>query len=144
MQQLVGEGWHTSVQRLTPPHPITSMEWELLETDCGGGGTCRKSTVISNSHLQFGHQWSYQHHFECFMYSSSSVPGSICSHFFVVSSWNCSSSCPGWSGHHVVNFPIWGFSIYKTAHRIWLRILSTALEKELIVLTMLNDYKIII
>ena len=32
-----------------------------------------------------------------------------------------------------------GISIYKTAPRIWLRILSVALEKELSVLTMLND-----
>ena len=31
------------------------------------------------------------------------------------------------SGHYVVNFSTWGFSIYKTAHRILLRILSTAL-----------------
>ena len=36
------------------------------------------------------------------------------------------------SGHHVVNFPPGGgFSIYKTAHRTWLRILSIALEKEI-------------
>ena len=34
-------------------------------------------------------------------------------------------------GHHVVNFSNWGFSIYKTAHRICLRILSITLEKEL-------------
>ena len=38
------------------------------------------------------------------------------------------------SVHHVLNFSTSGFSIYKTAHRIWLRILSIALEKELIVL----------
>ena len=38
------------------------------------------------------------------------------------------------SGHHVVNFSTWCCSIYKTAHRIWLRILSTALEKDLKVL----------
>ena len=38
------------------------------------------------------------------------------------------------SGHHVVNFSTWGFGIYKTAHRIWLRILSIALETELKVL----------
>ena len=37
-------------------------------------------------------------------------------------------------GPYVVNFSTWGFSIYKTAHRKWLRILSTALEKELEVL----------
>ena len=33
-------------------------------------------------------------------------------------------------GHHGVNFT-WCFGVYKTAHRIWLRILSIALEKEL-------------
>ena len=40
------------------------------------------------------------------------------------------------SAHHVVNFfhLVGGFGIYKTAHRIWLRILSIALEKELKVL----------
>ena len=38
--------------------------------------------------------------------------------------------CP-LSGHPA---PGGGFSIYKTAHRIWLRILSIALEKELKVL----------
>ena len=41
------------------------------------------------------------------------------------------------SGHHAVNFLTWTFNIYKTAHRIWLRILSTALEKDL---TMLNEH----
>ena len=38
------------------------------------------------------------------------------------------------SGPHVANFSTWGFGIYKTAHRIWLRILSIALEKELNIL----------
>ena len=38
------------------------------------------------------------------------------------------------SGHHVVNFPGGGFSVYKTARRIWLRVLSIALEEELKVL----------
>ena len=33
------------------------------------------------------------------------------------------------SDHHVVNFSTWYFGVYKTAHRIWLRILLTALEK---------------
>ena len=38
-------------------------------------------------------------------------------------------------GHHTVNFSTWwGFSIYNTAHGIWLRILCVALEKELKVL----------
>ena len=35
------------------------------------------------------------------------------------------------SGHHVVHFSTWwGFQYYKTAHRIWLRILSIALEEK--------------
>ena len=34
------------------------------------------------------------------------------------------------SSHHVVNFSTWRSSLYKRAHRIWLRILSVALEKE--------------
>ena len=38
------------------------------------------------------------------------------------------------AGHHVANFSTWCFSIYKTAHRIWFMILSTAVEKELKVL----------
>ena len=35
------------------------------------------------------------------------------------------------SGHHVVLLPGGVFSTYKTAHRVWLRILSIALGKEL-------------
>ena len=38
------------------------------------------------------------------------------------------------SGHHIINFSIWGFSIYKRAHRIWLKILPIVLEKELKIL----------
>ena len=38
-------------------------------------------------------------------------------------------------GRHTVNFSTWwDFSIYNTAHGIWLRILCVALEKELKVL----------
>ena len=43
------------------------------------------------------------------------------------------------SGHHDVNFSTWCFSICKTVHGLWLRILSIALEKEIRVL----DYTII-
>ena len=38
------------------------------------------------------------------------------------------------SDHRIVNFYTWCFSIDKTAHRIWLKILSIALEKEIKVL----------
>ena len=37
----------------------------------------------------------------------------------------------GYSLVIIVNFSTWHFSIYKTAHRIWLGILSVALEEEL-------------
>lgn len=42
----------------------------------GGGTTCRNSTIISNSPLQLGHQWSDQHHLGCFKYSYS-IPGAL-------------------------------------------------------------------
>jgi len=52
------------------------------------------------------------------------------------------------SGHHVVNFSLdGGFSIYKTAHKRWLRILYLALEKELEVLEfayVLNYYLVLL
>ena len=42
--------------------------FQMLAT--GGVGTiCRNSTVISESHLQSGHQWSDQSHLGCFRYS---------------------------------------------------------------------------
>ena len=43
------------------------------------------------------------------------------------------------SGHLALNFSTWCFGIYETAHRIWLKMLSIALEKERKFLTMLND-----
>ena len=58
----------------------------------------------------------------------------ICSHFFVISSWNCGSLSWVYSGYQVVNVSIWCLNIYKTAYRLWLRILSMALQKELKVL----------
>ena len=41
-----------------------------------------------------------------------------------------------WFGHHIVNFFSiwWVFQYLQEAHRIWLRILSLALEKELKIL----------
>ena len=49
-----------------------------------------------------------------------------------------------WSSCSSLLPPGRGFSIYKTAHRLWLRILPIALEKELKSLTMLNDYIIML
>ena len=93
----------------------------------GGGGTiCRNSTVSSNRHLEIGHGRSDQHHLDCFRYSWSSAPGLVCFHFFELNSQNCGS----W--HHSYSLvTMWlsfslarGFSIYKTGHRMWLRMLS--------------------
>ena len=36
----------------------------------GRNAACRNSIVISNGHLQIGHQWSDQHHLGCFKFSS--------------------------------------------------------------------------
>ena len=58
-----GWGWQTSVQRPTPPQKAGG---ESFYRQSGGEGTCRNSTVVSNNHLQIGHQWSDQHHLDCF------------------------------------------------------------------------------
>ena len=68
---------------------------ELLQTE--GGPTCKNSTISSDNHLEIGHRWSDQHHLECFKYSQSAVPESICSHFLEASSLNCGSLCHGYS-----------------------------------------------
>ena len=63
----------------------------------GGGGvgavfTCRNSTAISNSHLLMGSGLT-----SIILIVSDEVPGSICSHCFVVNSHNCGSSWPEYS-----------------------------------------------
>ena len=69
--------------------------------------------------------------------------GPIFPHVFEVSSQNFGSLSCGFTLESLVIMQltpsIWGFIIYKTAHRIWLRILGTKRS-----LTMLNDYIIII
>ena len=100
------------------------------------GATCRNSIVISNSHFQ-------------------TVISGLASFILVVlGSVNLQFLGPFvsislqpiikivavhvlsivWSSGHLVNFSTWCFCIYKTAHRLWLRILSITLEKELKVL----------
>ena len=56
------------------------------------------------------------------------------SRFSAVSSRNWGSSCPGSAWSSLVNSSTWGFRVYKTAHRTWLRIWSVVIEKELNVL----------
>ena len=59
--------------------------------------TCRNSTVSSDSHLETGHQWSDQCHFDCFKYGRSSVPGLVCTHFLEANFHNFGSLCHGYS-----------------------------------------------
>ena len=117
--------------------PLLTIK-ELLQAE--GGATCRNSIVISDSHLDVGHQWSDRHHLDGLRYSSSLAPGSICFHFLRPVFGTVAADVMATTGHHVVNFsPGGGFSICKTAHRIWLRILPVALENKLKVLDMFND-----
>ena len=100
---------------------------------CKGGGRRLHAETAQSALtliLKLVMWWSDQHHLDCFKYSWSPVSG-----------WVCSSSLELWqfmswlqSGQYVVKFFHLGvgvgFSIYKTAHRMWLRIWSTALEEE--------------
>ena len=86
-----GGGW-TPVQRPTPP---TDSQGARASID--GGSRLRAETAPSDGHLEIGHWWSDQCHLDCFKYSESSVPGSVCSHFLEASSRNCGSLCHGYS-----------------------------------------------
>ena len=114
-----GVGGYLSKGHTPTPTPNKQGTKSFYRQKCEAA-TCRDSTSsnFSNSH-QIGHQWSGQHHLGCFRYSESSVPGSICSHFFMAKSQNCGSSCPGYSlGCQVANFSTWCSRLYKRAHRI--------------------------
>ena len=97
------------------------------------GAPCRNSAVSSDGPLAIGHRWSEQQHLDClgpiFRSKVGLFPflGGQFSELWQLMSWVQ-------SGHPVVNFSTCCFGPCKTAHRIWLRILSTALEKELKVL----------
>ena len=109
-----GGGWWTSVQRPAPsPGPALGKRfYSQME-----GATCGNSTVSSDSHLQSGHRWCDQHHLACFTYSSSSLPGSMCSWFFETNSQNCGHLCHGYRLVTMeLNFPTWGFTGYGSEY----------------------------
>ena len=120
-------GW-MSVQRPAPHHWQSVGKLFYRQTE---GATFRNSMVSSDSHHQIGHQRSdlcylgwlgtINLQFQGLFVSISLRP------FLRIMSWIQ-------SGHPVVNFSTWGYSVYKTTHRIWLRVLSIALEKKLKVL----------
>ena len=97
-------------------------------------GDLHPETVISDSRLQVGPQWSDQLVLVALGTADLQFQGpfSPISLWPVLRVWQLVS----WvrSGHHVVIPSTWGFSIYKTAHTMWLRISSIVLEKELKVL----------
>ena len=100
----------------------------------GAERTCRNSTVISSSHVQLAISGLTSITLVALgtvnlQFRGALVPMSLWPVLRIV-------QLKSWvqSGHHVVNFSTWYSGIYKTAHRIWLRILSIALEKELKVL----------
>ena len=63
----LGEGWWTSVQRLTLPYPDNQGMRAFI--DRLGEGLHADTTQSSLSHLQICHQCSDQHHLGCFRYS---------------------------------------------------------------------------
>ena len=58
-----GEG-EDACPKVDSPHALTVSEQHLLKAR--EGAPCRNSTSNSEGHLEIGHQWSDQHHLDCF------------------------------------------------------------------------------
>ena len=124
-------GWagQTSVQKLTSS---TDNQWTTTFTDMvGRGGYMQKQHSQLTVMFKLIVGGSDQSHLGYFRYSQSYWFVSI-SLRPVLRTVTAYVRVP--SGHHVVHFSTWGFSIYKTAHRTWFRISSIAVEKKLKVL----------
>ena len=78
-----GRLWQTPVHRPTPSHSLTPTDHWWAKAFIGRGrGLHEESTQAAlTGILNLVMGWSYKHHLDCFMYSQSSVPGSVCSHF---------------------------------------------------------------
>ena len=118
------------VSNADPPLIISGQGFHRLRE-----GATLKHTVISNSRLEIGHVGSDQRHLDCFEYSESSVPESVYPHFLRSVQGNVDSYIMPivWSSP-VTSSACWAFSTYKTAHRTWLRVLSSLLQEALKVL----------
>ena len=126
-------GW-MSVQGPRPPPPATSRARAFRDRS-GRGATCRNSAVGSGSHHSIGYRWPERSILVVLSTVNLSIQGPFVPIAFAASSQNSGSLCPGYS--LVIMWSTsstWVFSICKTAHRIRLRIVSMALEKELKVL----------
>ena len=86
-------GGRTLVQRPTPPRVPPDKQGARAFTDGGRGLHVETAQSALTVMLKLEMQWSDQHHLDCFKYSSSSVPGLVCSHFLEVNSQNCGSLC---------------------------------------------------
>ena len=51
---------------LSPGPHLADNQWARIFIDGGRGATHRNGTVISDSRLEIGHQWSDQHRLDCF------------------------------------------------------------------------------
>ena len=128
-------GWQTSVRRPTPRFQQQGVRAFIDRVGrwCGGA-TCRNSIVISNDHLQL----VFSGLTSIILVVLGKVNLQFREHLFP---FLCGQFSELWqlkswvqSGHHVVTFSTWCFGICTTAPRLWLRILPTALEKELKIL----------
>ena len=105
----LGEGGLMSkTQLLTADQEARALKGGFPGLQAGAGGYMQKQHSLL---WQSSWNWSCSDlistiYLDYFKYSSSSVPGSVCSCFLEVSSWNCVRwSNLSWlqSGHHVIN-----------------------------------------
>ena len=80
-----------------PPTPATDNQWARAFIDRGRGLRAETEQSARIVILKLVVRWSDLHCLDCFKYSSSPVPGSVCSHFLEASSWNSGSLSHGYS-----------------------------------------------
>ena len=128
-----------SVQRLIPPQSQHQGARASIERRRGLHTT---AAVSPDGHLEVGHRWSEQRHVDWFQSLIFSSRVSLFA-FLEAGSQNWGSFWTRFSNgehkqsHHsyrlvtlsLTSPPGGRFSIYKTTHRIWLRILSTPLRR---------------
>ena len=128
----------TICPKVDSPHPLNSQEARALTCrERGLHAETAQSALTVILKLGIGGLTSVM------LVVSGVVPGSVCSSFFEASSQNCGSLDHGYSliTMQLTSPPGGGFSIYKTAHGRWLRMLSVAREEER-ALTTLDDQTI--
>ena len=95
-------GWTVVQGQIPSPPDLPTRQWQPMGKSFyrwREGVPCRNSTVISEGHLEIGHQWPEKHHLDCFRYSFQFQGWISLFPFLWVSFQNCSSLC---HGYHVV------------------------------------------